>query len=151
MNVSQKIKTLRVGCDIIVGVHIRRADDYKTWHGGRFYFDDAVFERSMFCITQLLPSKKILFYIFSDKSVNTTDYPGFNLYFADKQNPMYDLWAMGQCDYLMGPLSTFSMWGSFWNKVPLHYIDKSKQGFSLADFDIIAAQDLFQNGYIPNS
>ena len=41
---------------------------------------------------------------------------------------------MSQCDYLMGPPSTFTMWASFMGKVPLGIIRDRSQTLSMADF-----------------
>lgn len=143
--VYRRMNELRKENHLIIGIHFRRAKDYVTWHGGRFWLENEVFAQSMCIMEKLLPGKKMLFYIFSDKVITTDSFPGYNIFFATEQNPLSDLFAMGQCDYLIGPLSTFSMWGSFWNKTPLHYIEKSVNIVSLEDFDVIAAQDLFTN------
>ena len=38
------------------------------------------------------------------------------------------------------------MWASFWNRVPLNFIERNGYSFSLTDFEVIAAQDLFESG-----
>jgi len=49
-----------------------------------------------------------------------------------------DMCALAKCDYIFGPLSTFSMWASFYGNKPLFLIHDSKvrierEKFGVAD------------------
>jgi hypothetical protein len=35
-------------------------------------------------------------------------------------HPLEDMYSFARCDYLVGPPSTFTMWASFYGKVPLY-------------------------------
>ena len=48
--------------------------------------------------------------------------------------PERDQWLMSQCDYLVGPPSTFTTWASFMGKVPLLHIMGKDQKVQLCDF-----------------
>lgn len=43
---------------------------------------------------------------------------------------------MSQCDYLIGPPSTFTGWASYIGNVPLKYIESKNIDFTLEDFKI---------------
>ena len=47
-----------------------------------------------------------------------------------------DMYGFARCDYLIGPLSTFTMWASFYGGVPLNTIRFADQLLKLADFAI---------------
>ena len=103
---------------ILVGVHIRRTD-YKAFLCGRYYFEDDVYRREMGNVQSLLSGKRdVRFVVFSDERLDESHFSGMPCYFAHGL-AVEDQWLMSQCDYLMGPPSTFSAWASFMGKVPL--------------------------------
>lgn len=110
-------KLERSANEIVVGVHVRRGD-YKEFAGGRYYYEDEVYERNKAAIVRQLSGlgKSIRFIMFPLVSA------------------VEDQWLMSQCDYLMGPPSTFSMWASFMGRVPLAQITDCNQTISLSDF-----------------
>ena len=103
--------------ETVVGVHVRRGD-YKDFEGGRYYYEDNVYERN----------KKT----FGDGIVRRGNTPKFVMF--PLRSAVEDQWMMSQCDYLMGPPSTFTMWASFMGKVPLGIIRNQSQTLTLADF-----------------
>lgn len=91
--------------EVLVGVHKRRGD-YKDFQGGRYYYDDAVYERNKNAVREILKGR------------------GFKVAFLEfpLSSPVEDQWLMSRCDYLIGPPSTFSAWASFMGEVPLGVI-----------------------------
>ncbi|GAC1589984.1 MAG: hypothetical protein NVS3B25_08050 [Hymenobacter sp.] len=52
-----------------------------------------------------------------------------------------DLYAMAGCDYLIGPLSTYSMWASFYGRVPICHLHRPSHSIhSLDDFEVFEDQ-----------
>ena len=102
----------------LVGVHIRRRD-YKTFVNGRYYFDDSVYFREMKRVMGFggLVNDK-MFLVFSDEEIDDAGFESVPCRFMHG-SAVEDQWMMSQCDYLMGPPSTFSAWASFMGKVPL--------------------------------
>lgn len=96
-----------VVCDgeVLVGVHKRRGD-YKEFQGGRYYYDDGVYETNKDAVRAILEGR------------------GFKVRFLEfpLHQALEDQWLMSRCDYLIGPPSTFSAWASFMGKVPLGVI-----------------------------
>jgi hypothetical protein len=48
-----------------------------------------------------------------------------------------DMYAFASCDYLIGAPSTFTMWASFYGKVPLNVIRSPDQTQKLTDFVVL--------------
>lgn len=119
-NVAEAKETwsgIRGGGETVVGVHVRRGD-YKDFEGGRYYYEDDVYERNKKAIGDEIGS-----------SGRTPKFVMFPL-----RSAVEDQWMMSRCDYLMGPPSTFTMWASFMGKVPLGIIRDRSQTLSMADF-----------------
>ncbi len=140
--VEDILNTLKNGCDVLIGVHIRRGD-YKEFRNGEYYFEDDVYKAYLCKMASFFKDKKVLFYLFSNERINTVNFEGLNIHFIPESSPINDLWAMSKCDYIIGPFSTFSMWASFWNKVPIYFMKDAKCDFSVDDFKVIIAQDTF--------
>ena len=102
---------------VLVGVHVRRGD-YRDFEGGKYYYEDEVYDRNKAAIEREFASK--------GKNVQFLMFPC--------RTAVEDQWMMSQCDYLMGPPSTFTMWASFMGKVPLGIIKCKTDTLTLADF-----------------
>ena len=100
-----------------MGVHVRRGD-YRDFEGGKYYYEDEVYDRNKAAIEREFASKgqNVQFLMFPCRTA------------------VEDQWMMSQCDYLMGPPSTFTMWASFMGKVPLGIIKCKTDTLTLADF-----------------
>jgi hypothetical protein len=114
----------------LVGVHVRRGD-YRTWQGGQYFFDDQVYIDNMLDLEAKIAAayaKNTVFIIFSNEPINlrkmSPHYPT-NSYISE--NAWYvDHLLMSQCDFLIGPPSTFTLWASYMGKTKfLHITDKS--------------------------
>jgi hypothetical protein len=46
------------------------------------------------------------------------------------------MYSLAKCDLIMGPISTYSTWASFYGKVPLYRIDNPENPVSLDNFKI---------------
>jgi hypothetical protein len=142
ISAAEKIASLRQKHTIIVAVHIRRGD-YKNFLNGKYYFEDAVYHRYMLQLNVLFGGNNILFYIFSNEQIQTENYEGINLHFDRSQTAAGDMWSMANCDYIIGPVSTFSMWASFWKQTPLYFIENAGYTITKQNFKPIIAQDIF--------
>lgn len=114
-----KLKPRTSPDEVIVGIHKRRGD-YKIWQGGRYYYQDETYNRVMNEMTLCMNGRPVRFEIFSDEnSVRAAE---------------EDQHLMAQCDYLIGPPSTFSAWASFMGKTPLLHLMTADQEVRLEDF-----------------
>jgi hypothetical protein len=120
----------------VVGVHIRRGD-YSTFNKGKYFFSDEDYI-SFIKQVSLLPCLKnsaIAFFICSDENITIKSIDGVNLIFPTK-HLIEDLYALSNCNYIIGPPSTYSAWASFYGKVPLLYIENNKMIFKEEDFKV---------------
>lgn len=105
---------------IRLGIHIRRGD-YRTFQGGRFFYDDDVYAAY---IREFARShSNVHVYICgNDPHLNRQYYieqlPGVSVHFPDG-NPGEDLCLLSECDYLIGPPSTFSLVAAMYRDIPL--------------------------------
>ena len=130
--VERKIRELRNCCDVLIGAHIRQGD-YRTFFDGKFYYETEFYVGLMNRVATFFPGKKVMFMVCS----NQTQDPGL-FSSVDYQwgpgNPVEDMYALAECDYILGPPSTFTMWASFYGRKPLYMIADPDKGPTLADF-----------------
>lgn len=121
----------------IIGVHVRRGD-YIHHEGGKYFFNDAVYIDKMCQLVRLL-GEDTQFIVFTndEKMANLTYQSTFANVLFSNQTPIEDHFLMSQCDYLIGPPSTFNMWGSYMGNVPLYHIYESNAIIKLEDFEIL--------------
>jgi hypothetical protein len=119
--VAQVLATNRAHADVLVGVHIRRGD-YAGWCGGAYLYTNATYVRAMREMRALFPEDaRVRFLLFSNEPIPAEDFAEFDTG-RSTDHPLEDLYAMAGCDYIIGPLSTYSMWASFYGRVPLCHL-----------------------------
>jgi len=108
--------------DIRLGIHVRHGD-YKTFNGGAFYYDDDVYISHIKAFVRKNSSKHVTVFICSndpkiDRENYTKNLPEASVVFPDG-NPGEDLCLLSECDYLIGPPSTFTLVASMYRDTPL--------------------------------
>jgi hypothetical protein len=118
-NACSIMEDIRQGGETLIGVHVRRKD-YRSFLCGRYYYEDEIYQREMERVLKMMnrQNHKVRFIVFSDETIDKPHFESLPCYFAEG-SAVEDQWMMSQCDYLMGPPSTFSAWASFIGKVPL--------------------------------
>lgn len=117
----KKINDLKSDNFILVGIHIRRGD-YKKWKGGKYYYEDVVYKEKMSQISEKLTKQgkdKLAFILFSNESLNFEESENMLI---SNESWYIDHHIMSNCDYLIGPPSTFTLWASYIGKTKLAYI-----------------------------
>lgn len=132
--------------DVRLGVHIRRGD-YRTWHGGRYYYTDAQYVGQIRQFIDLHRGQSVqLFICGNDPSLDEAAFrealPGVPLSFP-KGNPAEDLYLLSRCDWLMGPPSTFTLVAAMYRDVPLCWIEDAEARLTEASFGHF--DELFKN------
>lgn len=120
-----------------IGVHIRRGD-YRTWHGGRYYYSD---QQYIDIVRQLLAQyggqSVQLFICGNDPDLDETAFQqaftGVAVCFP-KGTPGEDLYLLSQCDRLIGAPSTFTLVASMYHDTPLYWIENPDNQLTEADF-----------------
>lgn len=133
-----------------LGIHIRRGD-YKTWKGGRYYFDDDTYIGYIRRFAGLHADCNInVFICGNDPSLDKKRYTeeldstvrahetqacGQRIsVFFPSGNPAEDLCLLSECDYIMGAPSTFSLVAAMYNDRPLMWIEEPNAGEELPAF-----------------
>jgi len=121
--------------DIVLGVHIRRGD-YQQWLGGKYYFDDSSYLNAVRSFIDLHKGKKIFVVFFSNGDIESLhdkcpvdSIVSHNPYFIDYR-------LMGNCHFLIGPVSTFTLWASFLYGVPYVHLSHRDQVIRMDDFKV---------------
>lgn len=126
----------REGVDAVVGVHIRRGD-YKTAYGGQYYFSDAEYLRFMQDFEKPF-GRPVRFVIVSNEPVNVDFFAshGVSVVNASASAPE-DVVTLSECDYIMGPRSTFSRFAAFYGNKPFCRILDRMQRIDIESFVIV--------------
>lgn len=131
--IDELFKKVKSGGVRIVGVHIRR-EDYKTAYGGIYYYEDEVFIGYMQQMQRLVPGCR--FCIASTESISPRYAELFGLVANPVPNAAGDLYALSQCDYIIGPPSTFNAWASFIGDTPLFTLYQKDMTLTLDGFKV---------------
>jgi hypothetical protein len=115
---------------ISIGVHVRRGD-YKTYKNGIHYFEDETYKKHMDNFAKQI-NKDCIFLICSNEK--TTFQNSTNILISEEEW-FIDHYLLSNCDYIIGPVSTFSRWASFIGKVKIFHIKNDSGKISLDDFE----------------
>jgi hypothetical protein len=133
------LETVERDSTIKLGVHIRRGD-YARFMGGKYFFSDEVFATRIKEFSDMHPDKTIQVFICSNDSNLSVDkfkqLLNNNEVFLSQGNPAEDLYMLSECQYIIGPKSTFSLMASFYNNAQLHWME---------DKDVCLTDDKFKH------
>jgi Glycosyl transferase family 11 len=132
--VQALISSIRPRGQILVGVHVRQGD-YAEFMGGQYFYTAAQYVQVMEKIKVLFSDQEITFLICSNVPQKPEDFSPLNVAFATN-HLIEDLYALAQCDYLIGTLSTYTLWASFYGEVPLYTIQDPDRSIALSDFSV---------------
>ena len=125
------IRSLRGGGEKLVAVHARRGD-YRTFLGGRLYFND---EELGYWMKNLKLEQPIKFVFFSNEKIDLEYYRRLGLDVVQSYgNAIEDLCRMGMCDCVMGPDSTYSWWAMVMGHIPRLLLEKNHRPYDWDDF-----------------
>lgn len=139
--VEQVLTTNRAQADVLIGIHMRRGD-YAGWQNGAYYFSNAAYAHVMAQMQALFPAaSRVRFLLLSNEPIVAADFAEFDTG-RSTNHPLEDLYALAGCDYILGPLSSYSMWASFYGRVPLFHLHRADQRVaSLHDFKVFEDQE----------
>lgn len=133
------LERLRQAADVVVGVHIRHGD-YRHWKQGEFFFPAHQYAAWMRALAGKFPGRRTAFFVCSDEPRHAGEFPGLTVEFGVGP-AVADLYSLAKCDFLIGPLSTFSQWASFYGNVPLFHLRNRDAQIALDQF---AVSDLYE-------
>jgi len=80
-----------------------------------------------------MPEKRVKFLICSNTKQDEQLFKGLN-YVMGNNHPLEDMYAFAQCDFLIGPPSTYTAWASFYGSAPLFILYDTSVTFCSDDF-----------------
>jgi hypothetical protein len=131
-NIDELISRARQETDVLVGVHIRHGIIHFD-NTRKYFYSAKRYAEMMAELVALFPGRRVSFLICSDWPQDPEMFSGFKVTFGSG-DLIEDMYAFSRCDYLIGAPSTFTMWASFYGKVPLNLIRRPDQRQDMADF-----------------
>lgn len=127
--VQNKMKTCDNNYSLRLGVHIRRGD-YARWNDGKYFFSDDVYASFINEFMALHPEEKVAVFISTnDAEVKEDTFRRLchtSSIYQLKGNPGEDLCMLSECDYIIGPPSTFSLVASMYHDAKIHWMFSSE-------------------------
>lgn len=117
-NINAALAEARRDSDLLIGVHIRRAD-YASFMGGKYMYSWDQYAQVMTWASALFSGKQVAFLVHTDTPLEPNRFQQFR-YTVAHGKLLEDVYALAGCDYLLGPPSTYMSWASFYGHVP-HY------------------------------
>ena len=130
----EAVARLRRDADIVVGVHIRHGD-YQQWRDGQCYFPVERYAAWMRELAEQFPGRKVAFLVCSNEPRNQSEFQELTIGFGPGYS-IADLYALAECDYVLGPLGTFSQWASFYGNKPLFHLRGADARVELSRFQV---------------
>lgn len=131
LNVDKLISKIRSEAEILIGVHIRLGD-YQQHQGGRYFYTFEEYRKVMESAEKLFPNKKVIFLICSN--VENEKQPFAFHHYWGNNHIIEDMYSLAQCDYILGPPSSYTMWASFYGDRPLYMIRDVNKVLQVKDF-----------------
>lgn len=113
-----------------LGVHIRRGD-YSIFHAGKYLYDDETYARHINRFASMHRDREVHVYLSTnDATVTEERYSplcsAVHIHLLGGNAPE-DLFMLSECDYLMGPPSTFSLVAAMYRDIPLYRMDSADE------------------------
>jgi hypothetical protein len=134
LNIDKLIKAARSQCDVLVGIHIRHGD-YKNFQGGKYFYEIPEYAQMMKKFSEKFPGKKVSFLVCSNAPQQKESFSDLNILFGTG-HMVEDMYSFAECDYIIGPPSTYTMWASFYGNKPLYMMESAAPEFSVGDFKV---------------
>lgn len=132
LKVNILISTIRKSADIVIGIHIRHGD-YQQHQGGRYFYTIPEYVQVMESAQKLFPDKQVTFLICSNVEQDKHLFDKFN-YTYGNNHIIEDMYSLAECDYIIGPPSSYTMWASFYGDRPLYMIRDCNKILHIKDF-----------------
>lgn len=108
---------------MIIGVLLRQ-DDYRSWRGGKYYFDTPTYAKFLTDSLSVFSDKSVEFLVVSDEKQDKASFQGLDVtlgsgYAVGNGHFMENLVELSLCDLIISPPSTFAGLAAFLGDVPL--------------------------------
>ena len=133
-NIQRTVQAARAGHDLLIGVHLRHGD-YRSYEEGRYFYTAAQYAALMAKAAALFAPRRAAFLLCSNEPQEAALFADFPVTFGTGALAE-DLYALAECDYLIGPPSTFTVWASFYGDVPLCHVFSPDAALTREDFHL---------------
>ena len=137
---AHAVAPLRQNAEVVIGVHIRQGD-YRHWKKGACFFTMPQYAAWMRGLAEQLLGRRVSFLLCSDEPRRQEEFPGLAVGFGPGC-PMGDLYALARCDYILGTLSSFSQWASFYGNKPLYQVRDGADHPEIGKFRVSYLDDI---------
>ena len=128
-NVDRLHQAIRTDAEVVIGVHIRHGD-YATFMQGKYFYSVEQYASVMRSIESLYPGKAVAFLVCSNAKCSQEDFAGLNVHFGTG-HIIEDMYALADCDLIVGPPSTYTGWASFYGETPIVVLESADQSIDL--------------------
>lgn len=132
INVNNLMSNLKNRADIIIGIHIRQGD-YERHQNGRYFYTSDRYIEVMKGAIEVFSGKNIKFLICSNVKQDLDLFKHFNCVFGSGHF-IEDMYALSECDCIIGPPSSYTMWAAFYGEKPLYMMRDVRKPIKLNDF-----------------
>lgn len=115
---------------VVVGLHVRRGD-YKDFKGGRYYFSNAVYAQIVTRLREYYAKRGSTCWVLVCS--NDSDWPACGQNITSRGRWFADQMLLQECDLLIGPPSTFTLWASYIAEIPYLHVHSAEQALSFED------------------
>ena len=137
---TQAVAALRRDAEVVVGVHVRQ-EDYRRWRKGTCFFTMPQYAAWMRELAGQFPGQRVSFLVCSDEPRRQEEFLGLRVGFGPG-SAIGDVYALAKCDYILGPLSSYSQWASFYGNKPLYQLRSTNDRPELKDFKVSYLDDI---------
>lgn len=120
---------------IKIAIHIRRGD-YREWMGGKYYYALSDYDKIIQQLNRQFFGEDLVFLLFSTEELCVDQFTLNNLIIPNG-TAVEDLFTMSECDYIIGPPSTYSLVAAFWGKTKLFHVESIAHLPQISEFKII--------------
>lgn len=119
-------------------VFISAAETTKEAFGGKYYFSDDEYLRFMRDAERSF-GKPMRFVVVSNEPVNCAYFASHGVSVADASaSAPEDVVTLSECDYIMGPRSTFSKFAAYYGDKPICRVLDRAQPIEMSGFEKVA-------------
>ena len=138
--VRATMERLRQRAEVVVGVHVRWGD-YRHYKQGSLFFEIPRYVAWMREVAAQFPGRKVAFFVCSDEPRSQAEFEGLTVEIGSGP-PVTDLCTLARCDFIFGPVSTFSQWASFYGNAPLLFLRGSDDHVEMGKFRVSFLEEI---------